>query len=135
MGRVIVWASILLYLGVVVIGGRDLYFILFSHLPEDASSLRLDAFAIRALIVAPTTVCIFGLAHRTRWGLRAAVSWNVGLVIMLVVAPFSIAAALVGLHEAWSTLSVPALIVGPCFAVLAIVLKNEHVRQLFPNHA
>jgi hypothetical protein len=54
---------------------------------------------------------------------------------MLVVAPFSIAAALVGLHEAWSTLSVPALIVGPCFAVLAIVLKNEHVRQLFPNHA
>jgi len=30
---------------------------------------------------------------------------------------------------------VPALIVGPCFAILAIFLKNEHIRLLFPNCA
>jgi len=133
MGKAIVLANVLLYLCIVALGARDVYFMLFAHAPEGVSALRLDAFAIRALIVLPTLVCIFGLARRARWGLSAAVVWNIVLVLMLVVVPFAGSAAFVGLDQAWAILSWPSVTLALSAAALAVVLRGNRVQRPFPT--
>lgn len=123
--------------------GYDTYRYLFrSPLPDFLHRLTPEIVNMRLVLIVPTVVCLTGLLRRTRWGLDAAVGWDLSLGFLFGAAPFI---AIFGTMYLNGDIDTALLLrnsfradsstVAVSFLILGMVLRRRSVREHFGAHA